>query len=80
MNVRKFAISDARFDRSPGQEGEAFVANVVDQKDASPITIGYGRYGPDQSMDEEIAVDEQEIVKRARLAVQLQRFPPTHRE
>ena len=69
MNVRKFAISDARFDRSPGQEGEAFVANVVDQKDASPITIGYGRYGPDQSMDEEIAVDDVMIVLEGRVSV-----------
>lgn len=55
MTVRKFALSDAAFERSPGQDGEVFAGNVVDQRDGAPITIGYGRYGPDQSIDETLA-------------------------
>lgn len=69
MTVRKFAIADAPFERSPGQKGEAFVGNVVDQRDGAPITIGFGRYGPNLSMDEEIAVDDVMVVLEGRLSV-----------
>lgn len=69
MIVRKFAPSDAPFVRSPGQEGDAFVGNVVDRRDGAPITIGYGRYGPHQSMDEQIAVDDVMIVLEGRISV-----------
>lgn len=47
MRVRKIGISDAAFERSPGQDGEVFAGNVVDQRHGGPVTIGYGRYGPD---------------------------------
>ncbi|MBB3912077.1 cupin domain-containing protein [Sphingomonas desiccabilis] len=70
MPVRKFAIADARFERSPGQEGAAYVANLVDQRDGAPITIGYGRYGPDQRMEEEIVVDDVMIVLEGRVSVE----------
>ena len=30
MQVRKFAISDATLERSPGQDGDIFVGNVID--------------------------------------------------
>lgn len=69
MQVRKFAIADAPFERSPGQDGDAFVGNVIDQRDGAPITIGYGRYGPNLSMDEEIAVDDVMIVLEGRVSV-----------
>ena len=32
MKVRKFAIGDASFDRSPGQDGDIFAGNVVSQQ------------------------------------------------
>lgn len=69
MTVRKFAVTDAAFERSPGQEGEVFAGNVVDQRDGAPITIGFGRYGPDQSIDETLAVDDVMIVLEGRLSV-----------
>jgi ethanolamine utilization protein EutQ (cupin superfamily) len=69
MTVRKFALSDAAFERSPGQDGEVFTGNVVDQRDGAPITIGYGRYGPDQSIDETLGVDDVMIVLEGRLSV-----------
>jgi ethanolamine utilization protein EutQ (cupin superfamily) len=58
MAVRRIAITDAVFERSPGQEADVFAGNVVDQRHGGPVTIGYGRYGPDQRIEEEIAVDD----------------------
>lgn len=69
MTVRKIGIADAAFERSPGQDGEVFAGNVVDQRHGGPITIGYGRYGPDQSIDETLAVDDVMIVLEGRLSV-----------
>lgn len=69
MKVRKFAIADASFERSPGQDGEIFVANVIDQRHGAPITIGFGRYGPNQSLDETIAVDDVMVVLEGKLSV-----------
>ena len=69
MQVRKFAVADAVFERSPGQDGEVFAGNVVDQRDGAPITIGFGRYGPNQSIDETLAVDDVMVVIEGRLSV-----------
>lgn len=69
MTVRKFAIADASFERSPGQDGEVFAGNVIDQRHGAPITIGFGRYGPDQSIDEMLAVDDVMVVLEGRLSV-----------
>ncbi len=69
MGVRKFAIADASFERSPGEDGEVFAGNVIDQRHGSPITIGFGRYGPDQSIDVTLAVDDVMIILEGRLSV-----------
>ncbi len=69
MIVRKFAIADALFERSPGQDGKVFTGNVIDQRDGGPITIGYGRYDPNQSLEETLAVDDVMIVLEGRLSV-----------
>lgn len=69
MKVRKFAVADASFERSPGQEADIFTANLVDQRHGGPITIGYGRYAPDQSLAETIAVDDVMVVIEGRLSV-----------
>ncbi|HEX2529685.1 MAG TPA: hypothetical protein VHL31_25775 [Geminicoccus sp.] len=69
MTVRKFAMTDASFERSPGQDGEVFAGNVVDQRHGGPITIGFGRYGPDQSIDVTLAVDDVMVVLEGRLSV-----------
>ena len=69
MKVRKFAIANASFERSPGQDGDFFAGNVVDQRNGGPITIGYGRYGPEQSINETLAVDDVMIVLEGQLTV-----------
>jgi ethanolamine utilization protein EutQ (cupin superfamily) len=69
MIVRKFAIADASFERSPGQDGEVFAGNVIDQRHGGPITIGFGRYGPNQSIKETLAVDDVMVVLEGRLSV-----------
>lgn len=71
MIVRKFAIADASFERSPGQDAEVFAGNVIDQRHGGPVTIGYGRYGPNQSIDETLAVDDVMIVLEGRLSVSI---------
>ena len=69
MPVRKFAVADAVFERSPGQDGEIFAGNVIDQRHGAPVTIGFGRYGPDQSLAETLAVDDVMLVLKGRLSV-----------
>lgn len=69
MKVQKFSITDANLVRSPGQDADIFVANLVDERNGGPITIGYGRYAPGQSLTETIAVDDVMIVLEGRLTV-----------
>lgn len=69
MPIRKFALTDASFERSPGQQGDVFAANLIDQRHGGPITIGYGRYAPHQTLEEEIAVDDVMVVLEGRLSV-----------
>ncbi len=69
MTVRKFALADATLERSPGQDGDIFAGNVIDQRHGGPITIGYGRYGPNQSLDETMAVDDVMLVLEGKLSV-----------
>ena len=69
MKVRKFEIGDASFERSPGQASDVFAGNVVDQRHGGPVTIGFGRYGPDQSIDETLAVDDVMIILKGHVSV-----------
>ncbi|CUX57675.1 conserved hypothetical protein [Agrobacterium fabrum str. J-07] len=62
MTVYKFAIADAVFERSPGQDGDIFTGNLLDQRHGGPVTIGFGRYGPDQVLKETMAVHDTMIV------------------
>ena len=62
MKVRKFAVADAVFERSPGQDADIFAANMIDQRHGGPITIGFGRYGPNQRLDATIAVHDVMVV------------------
>jgi ethanolamine utilization protein EutQ (cupin superfamily) len=70
MQVRKFAATDASFERSPGQDADIFAANMIDQRHGGPITIGYGRYAPGQVLKETMAVDDVMIVLEGRLSVE----------
>lgn len=69
MNVQKFAVADALFERSPGQPADVFAANLVDQRHGGPITVGYGRYAPEQSIRETLTVDDVMMVLEGRLSV-----------
>lgn len=69
MKVRKFAISDASLERSPGQDGDIFAGNVVDQRHGGPITIGFGRYAPNQRLEEKLVVDDVMVVLEGKLSV-----------
>jgi ethanolamine utilization protein EutQ (cupin superfamily) len=46
-----------------------FAGNVVDQRHGGPVTIGYGRYGPNQSIDETLAVHDTMVILEGRLSV-----------
>jgi ethanolamine utilization protein EutQ (cupin superfamily) len=67
--VRKFAIADALLERSPGQDADIFAGNLVDQRHGGAITVGYGRYAPNQSLSETLVVDDVMIVLEGRLSV-----------
>lgn len=69
MKVQKFSLSDARLERSPGQDADIFVGNLVDERHGGPVTIGYGRYGPNQSLTETMGVHDTMIVLEGRLSV-----------
>jgi ethanolamine utilization protein EutQ (cupin superfamily) len=69
MQVRKFAVADAAFERSPGQDADIFAANMIDQRHGGPITIGFGRYGPHQSLGETLAVHDVMVVIEGGLSV-----------
>ncbi|PKR90932.1 ethanolamine utilization protein [Pleomorphomonas diazotrophica] len=69
MTIRKIAITDVALERSPGQDGDVFAGNAVDQRHGGPITIGYGRYAPNQDLVETIAVDDVMVVLQGRLSV-----------
>ncbi len=69
MTVRKFSVADASFERSPGQDAEVFAGNLIDQRHGGPITIGYGRYGPNQGIDETLAVHDVMVVLEGSLSV-----------
>jgi ethanolamine utilization protein EutQ (cupin superfamily) len=69
MKVRKLSIGDAMMERSPGQPGEIYTGDLVDAGDGGPVTIGYGRWGPDQTLSETMAVHDVMIVLEGRLSV-----------
>lgn len=69
MKVQKFAVQDAKFERSPGQDAEVFAANVIDQRHGGPITIGFGRSGAHATLEDSIAVHDVMIVIEGSLSV-----------
>lgn len=69
MRIRKFGKAAVDFEKSPGQDGEVYVGNVIDQRDGGPITIGYGRYGANQVLNEVMGVDDVMVVLEGSLTV-----------
>lgn len=70
MPVRKFSVTDASFELSPGQNARIFAGNVVDQRHGGPITIGFGRYEPNQSLTETLTVDDVMVILEGQLSVE----------
>ena len=69
MKVQKFSLTDAKLVKSPGQDADIFVGNLIDERHGGPVTIGYGRYAPGQSLTETMAVHDTMIVLDGRLSV-----------
>lgn len=69
MPVQKFAYADAKMERSPGQDDEVYVGNVVDGRDGSAVSIGFGRWGPGSALEETMTVDDIMIVLEGSLTV-----------
>jgi ethanolamine utilization protein EutQ (cupin superfamily) len=69
MKVQKFSLSDAKLVKSPGQDADIYVGNLVDQRHGGPVTIGYGRYAPSQSLTETMVVHDTMVVLEGRLCV-----------
>jgi len=69
MKVQKFGLADAELVRSPGQDGDIFVGNLVDERHGGPITIEYGRYGANQTLTETMAVHDVMIILEGRISV-----------
>ena len=69
MKVQKLILAEAAMERSPGQDADIFTGNLVDERHGGPVTIGFGRWGPDQSLTETIAVHDVMIVLDGRLSV-----------
>jgi len=69
MMVQKFSPTDAKLEKSPGQDADIYVGNLVDEKNGGPVTIGYGRYAPGQSLTETMMVDDTMIVIEGKLSV-----------
>ncbi|WP_371348333.1 ethanolamine utilization protein [Ancylobacter sp. IITR112] len=69
MTLQKFTIADAAMERTPGTEAEIYTGNLVDERQGGPITIGYGRYAPQQTLEETMAVHDVMIVLAGRLSV-----------
>jgi ethanolamine utilization protein EutQ (cupin superfamily) len=69
MKVRKFSLSDAELVKSPGQDADIFVGNLVDKKHGGPVTIGYGRYAPGQSLTETMSVHDTMVILEGKLSV-----------
>ncbi|MBA8881817.1 AraC family ligand binding domain-containing protein [Phyllobacterium myrsinacearum] len=69
MTVYKFGLADAAFERSPGQDGDVFTGNVLDQRHGGPVTIGFGRYGANQELEEVIEVHDTIVVLEGQISV-----------
>jgi ethanolamine utilization protein EutQ (cupin superfamily) len=65
--VHKFAFADASLERAPGQDGDVFTGNVLDQRHGGPVTIGFGRYGP--ILEETMAVHDTMVTLEGKITV-----------
>jgi ethanolamine utilization protein EutQ (cupin superfamily) len=52
-----------------GRIATSLPQTLFDQRHGGPITIGYGRYGPNEKLSETLAVDDVMIVVEGQLSV-----------
>src|SRR3569623_369364 len=71
----KFSMADTALERSLGQEADIFAGNLIDRRHGGPITIGYGRYAPNQSLSETLAVDDVMVILEAELSSRSAKAP-----
>ena len=69
MKVKKLSLTDAKFERSPGQDGDILTGDLVDERHGGPVTIGYGRWGANETLSETMAVHDVMIVLEGHLSV-----------
>jgi ethanolamine utilization protein EutQ (cupin superfamily) len=69
MNVRVLSPEEASFEHSPGQDGDIFFANLVDERHGGPVTIGYGRYWPHQRLQETMTVGDVMVLLEGALTI-----------
>ena len=69
MKLRKLTLGDAPMESTPGQTGEIFAGNLVDERHGGPVTVGYGRWSAGSSLTQEMAVDDIMIVLSGRMTV-----------
>jgi hypothetical protein len=67
MPLNKFTIGEARFERSPGQNAQIYTSDMIGSREGAPVTIGFGRYAPDQELNEIMMVDDVMVVIEGRL-------------
>ena len=48
MKVHKFSLSDSRLVMSPRENADIFVGNLIDERQAGPVTIVDGRCASNQ--------------------------------
>ncbi|HEV2553365.1 MAG TPA: cupin domain-containing protein [Bosea sp. (in: a-proteobacteria)] len=69
MKLRKLMVSEAKMEATPGDRGEIFAGNLVDERHGGPVTVGYGRWGANSLLEQVMAVDDIMIVLSGRLSV-----------
>ena len=69
MKLRKLTLGDAQMESTPGQAGDIFAGNIVDERHGGAVTVGYGRWSAGSSLTQEMAVDDIMIVLSGRMTV-----------
>jgi len=69
MKLRKLMVGEAKMEATPGERGEIFAGNLVDERHGGPVTVGYGRWGANSVLEQVMAVDDIMIVQSGRLSV-----------
>ena len=69
MKLRKLTLNEAPMESTPGQAGEIFAGNLVDERHGGAVTAGYGRWSAGSSLTQTMAVDDIMIVLTGRMTV-----------